>query len=82
MNVERVLSYYSQRPVRPFTIHTASGESYTVTHPETMAIGAEDEVVILLNGPDTFAILDMPSITEILANAGSDMEMRPVDVAS
>jgi hypothetical protein len=65
MNIERVRSFYCQRPVRPFTIHTASGENYTVNHPETMAIDEDDEVIFLLPGPGKLAMIDMASITEI-----------------
>jgi hypothetical protein len=53
------------RPVRPFTIHTASGENYTVKHPELMAIDEEDDVIVLLPGPGKLAMIDMASITEI-----------------
>ena len=65
MNIQRIRSFYYQRPVRPFTIHTASGESYTVTHPETMAIDEEDEIIFLLPGPGKLAMINVASITEI-----------------
>jgi hypothetical protein len=65
MNIERIRSFYYQRPVRPFTIHTASGETYTVKHPETMAIDEGDEILFLLPGPGKLAMLDIASITEI-----------------
>ncbi len=65
MNIERIRSFYYQRPARPFTIHTASGENYTVKHPETMAIDEDDEILFLLPGPGKLAMIDMASITEI-----------------
>jgi hypothetical protein len=65
MNIERIRSFYRQRPVRPFTIHTASGESYTVRHPETMAIDAAEEVIFLLPERGQLAMIDLASITEI-----------------
>ena len=65
MNIERVRSFYSQRPVRPFVIHTASGERYPVRHPETMAIDEEDGIVFLLWGGGGMAMIDIASITEI-----------------
>ena len=65
MNIERVRSFYHQRPVRPFTIHTASGENYTVKHPETMAINEDDDIIVLLPGPGKMAVIDITSITEI-----------------
>ena len=65
MNIERIRSFYYQRPIRPFTIHTASGESYTVRHPETMAIDEEDDIIFLLPGPGKLAMIDIASITEI-----------------
>ena len=65
MNIDRVRSFYNMRPVRPFTIHTASGESYPVKHPETMAIDEEDGIIILLPGPGQLAMIDLASITEI-----------------
>jgi hypothetical protein len=68
MNIERIRSIYYQRPVRLFTIHTASGEQYTVKHPETMAIDEEDEILILLPERGKLAMIDMASITEITQN--------------
>ena len=65
MDIERIRSFYYQRPVRPSTIHTASGESYTVRHLETMAIDEEDEIIFLLPGPGKLAMIDIASITEI-----------------
>ena len=41
MNIERIRSFYYQRPAQPFVILTASGEGYTVRHPELMAIDAQ-----------------------------------------
>jgi hypothetical protein len=68
MNIERIRSFYDQRPVRPFTIHTASGENYTVKHPETMAIDEEDEIIILLPERGKLAMIEMASITEMTQN--------------
>jgi hypothetical protein len=68
MNIERIRSFYYQRPVRPFTIHTSSGENYTVKHPEAMAIDEEDEIIILLPERGRLAMIDMASITEITQN--------------
>jgi hypothetical protein len=65
MNIDRIRSFYYMRPARPFTIHTASGEKYTVKHPETMAIDDVEEVVVLLPGPGRLAMIDMANITEI-----------------
>ncbi len=65
MNIDRIRAFYYMRPVRPFTIHTASGESYTVKHPETMAIDEDDEVIVLLPGLGKLAMIDIASITEI-----------------
>jgi hypothetical protein len=68
MNIKRIRSFYDQRPVRPFTIHTASGENYTVKHPETMAIDEEDEIIILLPERGKLAMIEMASITEMTQN--------------
>ena len=65
MNIDRIRSFYHQRPVRPFTIHTASGETYTVRHPETMAIDEEDGVLFLLPGPGKMALINIASVAEI-----------------
>ncbi len=68
MSIDRVRSFYNRQPVRPFTIHTTSGESYTVRHPETMAIAEADGVIFLLPGPGKMAMIDIASITEITRN--------------
>ena len=36
MNVEQFRNVQRLRPFKPFVIHTSSGESYAVTHPETV----------------------------------------------
>lgn len=65
MDVDRIRSFYYQRPVQPFVIRTASGESYTIRHPELMAIDEEHGVVLLLWGGSGMAMIDIASITEI-----------------
>ena len=65
MDIQRIRPFHDQRPVRPFTIHTASGESYTVRHPERMAIGAEDGVILVVPGPGKLAMIDMSNIVEV-----------------
>ena len=65
MNVERIRSFYNQRPVHPFVIHTALGESYTVSHPELMAINEADGEVFLVWRGGGMAAIDIASITEI-----------------
>ena len=42
MNIDRVRSFYDQRPVRPFTIHRAWGENNRLRHPGRL--GSEEKI--------------------------------------
>ena len=66
MDITRIRVPSRARPFKPFEIYTASGESYRVVGPETMAIDSDESVVIVL-GPDAeFAFIDVASITEVV----------------
>ncbi len=68
MNIDRVRVAFRARPFRPFWINTASGRSYRVPGPETMAIDPDEEVVILMPGGGEVAMIDVAGIVEITYN--------------
>ena len=65
MKVETFRSAIRTRPFQVFTVKTASGETYTVRHPELVAISSTGQSVGLFLD-EAFAVLDMESITEFV----------------
>ncbi len=39
MNYKEVMSHVTAEPFRPFRIHTASGRSFEIKHPEVVQVG-------------------------------------------
>lgn len=39
MNYKEVMSHVTAEPFRPFRIHTASGRSFDIKHPEVVQVG-------------------------------------------
>ena len=57
MDAEQFRSAHKLRPFRPITIHTTSGEAYTVSHPEAMWQSPQGGTVIVATGGESFAML-------------------------
>ena len=68
MNAEQFRSAHKLRPFRPITIHTASGEAYTVTHPEAMWQSPQGGTVIVATGGESLTMLATEHITEFHFN--------------
>ncbi len=63
MDAEQFRSAHKLRPFRPITIQTASGEAYTVKHPEAMWQSPQGGTVIVATGGESFAMLATEHIT-------------------
>jgi hypothetical protein len=66
VNVDQFRSAHRLRPFKPFVIHTASGERYQVTHPETAWQSPAGHTVIVSIKGEEVAIIDIDQITEIV----------------
>ncbi len=66
MDISRIRVPFRARPFTPFAIHTASGESFRVIGPETMAIDPEESVVIVMGPNAEVSFIDVASITEVV----------------
>ena len=66
MTVETLRAIKNARPFRPFEIRTGSGEAYSVSHPEVMAMSQDSDTVVVLGGPGRIGIIDVASITEVI----------------
>jgi hypothetical protein len=64
MNPEQFKNVRNLRPFKPFKIHTASGESYSVTHPEAVWQSPGGHTVIVGIRGETVAMIDIEQITE------------------
>ncbi len=65
MQPDPIRSAHKLRPFKPFTIITASGESYHVPHPEIMGQSGTGNTVIVMPKGDEVVMIDVASITEI-----------------
>jgi hypothetical protein len=70
MQPDPIRSAHKLRPFKPFTIVTASGESYRVRHPEMMGQSPKGDVVIVMPEGNEVAMIDVARITEITYNFG------------
>jgi hypothetical protein len=70
MQPDPIRSAHKLRPFKPFTIVTASGESYHVSHPETMSQSPKGDVVIVMPRGNEVVMIDVDSITEIAYGFG------------
>jgi hypothetical protein len=70
MQADPIRSAHKLRPFKPFTIITASGESYPVRHPEMMGQSPKGDIVIVMPEGNEVAMIDVASITEIAYNFG------------
>jgi hypothetical protein len=66
LNVEQFRNAHRLRPFKPFVIHTASGESYPVTHPETLWQSPGGHTVIVGIKGEEVAMIDIDHITEFV----------------
>jgi hypothetical protein len=70
MQPDPIRSAHKLRPFKPFTIVTASGESYHVTHPEIMSQSLKGNTVVVMPKGNEVVMLDVASITEIADGFG------------
>jgi hypothetical protein len=70
MQPDPIRSAHKLRPFKPFTIITASGESYRVRHPEMMGQSPKGDIVIVMPEGNEVVMIDVASITEIAYNFG------------
>lgn len=62
------------RPFRPITVHTTSGSSHLVTHPEAMWISPQGGTVIISTGGESFVMVAMEHISEFHFSEASTAE--------
>jgi hypothetical protein len=65
MEADQFRSALRTKPFKPFAVKTASGEQYTVRHPENVAITPSGRTVILAFD-EGYAVIDMISISEFV----------------
>jgi hypothetical protein len=70
MQPDPIRSAHKLRPFKPFTIVTASGESYRVRHPEMMGQSPRGDIVIVMPKGDEVVMIDVANINEIAYSFG------------
>jgi hypothetical protein len=76
MKADQLQAAIRNVPFRPFVIHTASGESYPVNHPERCSISQSGRSVGVWLDHEDMAIIDMESITEFVAKSSGGRRGR------
>ncbi len=78
MTAKQVREMYEATPFRPFRVHTASGKSADVPHPEFMYLSPNGRrLVIESNDGDAFEIIDVSLITSLEALPNNGSRKRP-----
>lgn len=66
MTPEQFRSALKIKPFKPFAVHTASGESYAVSHPEAVWQSPDGATVIVATGPGgACALMGVEHVTEV-----------------
>ena len=66
MTAEQFRSALRVKPFKAFAIHTASGESYAVAHPEAVWQSPDGATVIVATGPGgACALMGVEHVTEV-----------------
>lgn len=65
MKIDTLRSIHEAKPFRPFVIRTGSGESYTITHPEVIALSPHGNVAVIFPRANEVNLVDIDSITEV-----------------
>ncbi len=66
MTAEQFRSALKVKPFKPFSVHTASGESYAVAHPEALWQSPDGATVIIATGPGgACALMGVEHVTEV-----------------
>jgi hypothetical protein len=66
MNVEQFQNAHRLSPFRPFSIRTASGESYKVSHPEAVWQSPGGHTIIVGIKGEEVAMIDIGHITKFV----------------
>ena len=65
MTVQAIQQFLEARPFRPFTLGTASGQIYSVPHPEFLYFTPSRRVAHVFTDAERFDALDVLTITEV-----------------
>ena len=65
MTIEQIRAARTAAPFKPFTIHTADGRSFHVSHPDFLSHHPAGRTLIVYGSGDSFSILDLLLVTEL-----------------
>jgi hypothetical protein len=66
MQADQFRSALRAKPFRAFDVHTGSGESYRISHPEGVLVSDSGRTIVTLVDGEFPAIIDMESVTEVI----------------
>ena len=65
MDIGLIRAPHRAKPFLAFLIHTASGETYAVKHPENMSISPDERGLVVMPAGGQVALIDPNHVTEI-----------------
>jgi hypothetical protein len=65
MTIEQVRKVHQAHPFKPFTIHLGDGRSFSVRHPEVLAILGSGRTILVATGDEDWEIIDLLLVTSI-----------------
>jgi len=69
MTTIKLRELHNARPFHPIIIHLADGRSFTVKHPETMAISPGGRTAHIVHPDESFNIIDLLLVTDLEVKA-------------
>jgi hypothetical protein len=65
MTTEQFRATIRLQPFRPFTIRMADGRSFSVEHPDFVALSPTGRTVIVFQRDDSYSVLDLLLMSEL-----------------
>ncbi len=70
MTAEQFRATLHLQPFRPFAIRMADGRSFQVSHPDFVAQSPSGRTVIVFQPDESYSVLDLLLMTELLVSNG------------
>jgi hypothetical protein len=77
MTVQAIQNFLHATPFQPFTLVTASGQSFRVPHPDYVTFSPARRTALVYSDDERFDVLDVLTITEILHGGPRSKGKRP-----
>jgi hypothetical protein len=77
MTADQLRALRDANPFRPFTIRLADGQTHTVPHRDFVSQSPGGRIAIVYRPDDSFSIIDLYLVTELVVSAPADGGAAP-----